>query len=96
MAASTSLLMLMTFLPRPCDPGGSLRSSDAGIKRGAEAMRGVGGQTITVQVPLKLKKCGGQKRSVTSDTETVGAAAAHRQRDGQGVGAGVPVAADVG
>ena len=36
---------------------------------GAEAMRGVGGQTITVQVPLKLKKLGGPKLLVTSDTE---------------------------
>ena len=54
------------------------------------------GETITVHIPLTFRKRGGRKLVVTPDGADVGAAAAGRQRDGQGAGAGVPVAEDAG
>jgi len=51
----------------------------------------VDGETITVHIPLTFRKRGGRKLVATPDGG-VGAAAARRQRNGQGVGEGVPVA----
>ena len=52
------------------------------------------GETITVHIPMTFRKRGGRKLVVTPDGGRVGAAAAGRQRHGQGAGAGVPVADD--
>ena len=54
------------------------------------------GETITVHIPMTFRKRGGRKLVVTPDGARVGAAAAGRQRHGQGAGAGVPVAEDAG
>ena len=71
----------------------------AGGRRAAAGKRATvspNGETITIHIPMTFRKRGGRKLVVTPDGRRVGAAAAGRQRDGQGAGAGVPVAEDAG